>query len=113
MTNADSNVPGARHAIPWHQRLEARVLVAVTLIAGFSLVSVTYVTGRVVESHSIDRARLDLRAAREAFTQLITARADFARSQARLIAAMSVSRVHMADTRLASDPETMNVMAEG
>ena len=107
------HAPAARQHIPWHQRLEARVLVAVTLIAGLSLASITYVTGRVVESESLKRAREDLSATRDAFTQLITDRADFARSQARLIAALPVFKAHMTDSRLAADVDTMDVMVEG
>ena len=101
-----------REAIPWYQRLEARVLVAVTLIAGCSLAAVTIVTGRVVESHSLDRAREDLAATRAAFTHLITTRTEFAHAQTKLIATLPVFRAYMTDMRLASDRETMEVMAD-
>src|SRR5215213_6431855 len=82
VTSAGTPAPGLpRPSIPWHRRLEARVLVSVTLIAGLSLASVTVVTGRVVRSHSLDRARGDLSAVQVAFAHLITTRAEFAESQ--------------------------------
>src|SRR5262245_3479037 len=102
----------ARQAIPWYRRLEARVLVAVTLIAGCSLAAVTLVTRQVVESHSLDRAREDLAATRAAFTHLITTRTGFAHAQTKLIATLPVFRAHMTESRLVSDRETMEVMAD-
>ena len=110
-----ADAPAAGHStptIPWHRRLEARVLLGVTLIAGLSLASVTVVTGRVVLSHSLTRARGDLTAAQAAFTHLITKRAEFAESQARLITALPVFRAHMADSSLFADRATMTVLAD-
>jgi PAS domain S-box-containing protein len=98
--------------IPWHQRLEARVLVAVTLIAFFSLAAVTIVTGRVVESQSLARASDDLSAARVAFTHLVAQRAESVRTQAKLITELPIFKAHMTDSQLSSDRETMQVMAE-
>ena len=57
----------AGSVIPWHRRLEARVLFGVSLIAGLSLASIAFVTGRVVRSHTYDRARNDVKTARVAF----------------------------------------------
>src|SRR5215510_9667050 len=110
MKQAPTRAP--RQAIPWYRRLEARVLVAVTLIAGCSLAAVTLVTRQVVESHSLDRAREDLAATRAAFTHLIRTRTRFAHAQTKLIATLPVFRAYMTDTRLASDRETMEVMAD-
>src|SRR4030095_2215059 len=108
MKQAPASAP--RQAIPWYRRLEARVLVAVTLIAGCSLAAVTLVTRQVVESHSLDRAREDLAATRAALQHLITTR--FAHAQKKLIPTLPVFRAYMTDTRLASDRETMAVMAD-
>jgi PAS domain S-box-containing protein len=109
---ADPSARAARETIPWHERLEARVLVAVTLLLGASLGAVAFVTGRVVEAHSLDRARENLSAARAVFDHLIDTRAAFAHAQARLITTLPVFRAHMTDPALSSDRATMGVMAE-
>src|ERR1043166_6016817 len=92
-------------AIPWHRRLEARALIGVTIIAGLSLASITVVTGRVVQGHSLERARGDLAAAQAAFAHLISTRSDFAVAQTRLITALPVSRPYMTDSQLSADRE--------
>jgi len=97
--------------IPWYRRLEARVLLGVTVIAGLSLVSVALVTGRVVRSHTFARARSDVTAAGAAFTTLITSRADSLDAQSRLITTLPVFRAHMQSTELASDRDTLEAMA--
>ena len=107
-----SLVPAAQHSIPWHRRLEARVLVGVCLIAGFSLASLTVVTGRVVQSHALSRAAGDLSSAQAAFSHLISTRTGFVAAQTRLITALPVFRAHLIDVRLAADVATMEAMAD-
>jgi PAS domain S-box-containing protein len=107
-----SAVPAAQHSIPWHRRLEARVLVCVCLIAGFSLATLTLVTGRVVESHALSRAAGDLSSAQAAFSHLISTRTQFVAAQTRLITTLPVFRAHMVDVRVAADAATMEAMAD-
>jgi signal transduction histidine kinase/ActR/RegA family two-component response regulator len=44
-----SGIPGSVVVIPWHRRLEARVVVGVSLVAGVSLAAVLFTTSRVVQ----------------------------------------------------------------
>src|SRR5688500_1399835 len=98
-------------AIPWHRRLEARVLLGLTVIAGLSLLTVALVTSSVVRRHAFERARSDLSSARAAFATLITTRADEADREAALIAELPTFRAHLTDSDLASDRNTMEEMA--
>jgi signal transduction histidine kinase/CheY-like chemotaxis protein len=102
----------APRPIPWYRRLEARVVLGVSLIAGLSLVSLSLVAGRVVRAHALARAAGDLTAARIAFEHLIDARTQSAAARSRLVTALPVFRAHMTDQRLASDASTMGAMAE-
>src|SRR5262249_10284385 len=61
-----------QHVLPWHRRLEARVVLYVIVIAGASLATVLVATDRTVTRLSIDRASADLGAARLAFNQVMT-----------------------------------------
>ncbi len=99
-------------AIPWHQRLEARVLAGVTAIVGVSLAALTLVTGEVVARHTISRAEGDLAAAQAAFTHLVSTQTELVGAQTRLITGLPVFRAHMTDSRLVGDVATMGAMAE-
>ncbi|HYN06738.1 MAG TPA: PAS domain S-box protein [Vicinamibacterales bacterium] len=74
--------------LPWHWRLEARVLLSIPIIAGFALGAVLASTIGVVNNYSLDRARDDLVAAHGAVERLVDARAESAARQVRLIADM-------------------------
>ena len=97
-------------AIPWHRRLEARVIVGVTIVAGLCLAAVLFVTSRMVSDYSFDRSRADLVAAREAFRRLVDTRSNFASSEVRLITELPIFREFM--TRLQSHTPSMDGMAE-
>jgi hypothetical protein len=98
--------------IPWHRRLEARVLLGVTAIIGTSLMLLALVTGQVVSRHTIKRAETDLNAAHTTFTNLVAARSELVAAQTRLITGLPVFRAHMTDSQLANDIATLNAMAE-
>lgn len=98
--------------IPWHRRMEARVVFGMSLLIGLSLASVLIVTTRAVTSRSLERASEDLEAARSAFYHLAANRAAFAAAQTRLITALPIFRAHMVDVRLASDLATLDAMAD-
>jgi PAS domain S-box-containing protein len=99
-------------SIPWHKRLEARVLAGVTAIVGLSLAALTLVTGEVVSRHTMTRALTDLAAAQAAFTHLVSTQSDLVGAQTRLITSLPVFRAHMTDSRLTHDVATMEAMAE-
>src|SRR5687767_9192286 len=89
--------------IPWHRRMEARVVLGMTLLIGLSLISVMIVTTRAVTRRSLERASDDLEGARAGFYQLVANRIAFAAAQTRLITALPIFRAHMTDVRLSSD----------
>jgi PAS domain S-box-containing protein len=99
--------------IPWHGRLEARVIIAVTLIAGISLGAVLFAAGRVVQSYSLTRSREDLEAARAAFNRLVESRARFAAAQTKLIAELPVFRATIDPaSNIGGDAATISGMAD-
>ena len=99
-------------AIPWHRRLEARVLAGVTAIVGISLAALTAVTGEVIARHTMARAEVDLAAAQAAFTHLVSTQSELVGAQTRLITGLPVFRAHMTDSRLLHDVATMAAMAD-
>jgi PAS domain S-box-containing protein len=100
-------------AIPWHRRLEARVLIAVTLIAGVSLAAVLLAANQVVKKYSYDRSQDELVAARAAFLRLVDSRARFASAQTRLIAELPVFRATLDPaSNVGGDAETISAMAD-
>ena len=100
-------------AIPWHRRLEARVLIAVTLIAGISLAAVLLAADRVVAKYSFARSEEELVAARAAFDRLVESRARFASAQTRLIAELPVFRATLDPaSNIGGDAETISAMAD-
>ena len=99
-------------AIPWHRRLEARVLAGVTAIVGISLAALTVVTGAVIARHTMARAEVDLAAAQAAFTHLVSTQSELVGAQTRLITGLPVFRAHMTDSRLLTDVATMEAMAD-
>ena len=99
-------------AIPWHRRLEARVLAGVIAIVGLSLASLTVVTREVVSRQAISHSERDLDAAHAALTNIMATRTDLVATQTRLVTGLPVFRAHMTDAQLSSDVATMDAMAE-
>ena len=102
----------APQTIPWHRRLEARVVAGVGLLVAGSLGAVLVVTTRAVTDSSLARASDELQAARAGFYRLVDDRAEFASAEAALVTALPVFRAHMTDTRLAEDAATLGAMAD-
>jgi signal transduction histidine kinase/ActR/RegA family two-component response regulator len=102
----------AGRIVPWHRRLEARLLLCVTLVAGLSLAAVLTATTRVVSAHAFQRVIADQEAAKAAFDSLVENRAAFAARQTRLIAELPVFRAHLTSSLLVSDTATVNALAE-
>ena len=90
---------GAARSLPWHLRLEARVIFGIAFLVALSLGAVLVATTRAVTTRSFERASTDLDAARSAFYQLVDDRAEFTAAQAALVTALPVFRAHMTDSR--------------
>src|SRR4051812_30930959 len=95
-------------AIPWHRRLEARVLVGITLVAGVALTVALVAAESTIMRHSMARSEADLAAATAVFYRLAQQRAGFAATQCRLITELPVFRASLD----LGDPATLSQMAE-
>ena len=104
--------PGAP-PMRWHQRMEARVAVGVSLVVGAALGAVLVTTSRVVTARSLGRAASQLELAHRSFERLLDARADSAAALTRLVTELPVFRAHLTDARLAADEPTVAAMADG
>jgi signal transduction histidine kinase/CheY-like chemotaxis protein len=98
-------------AIPWYSRLEARVLLAVTLVAVVSLAVVLLVTGRIVTRSSLGASSRGLVAARGAFDRLVESRKLAAAKATRLIVELPIFRASLTDAAVAADHVTIEAMA--
>jgi PAS domain S-box-containing protein len=94
--------------IPWHARLEASVLIAVTLVASVSLAAVLFATTTVVAHYSVSRSADDLVAARAAFDRLTETRRQAASKATRLIVELPTFRDLIADPIAAADAATLD-----
>src|ERR671921_891236 len=99
--------------LPWHRRLEARVMVASALIVAGSLGAVLVVTLDAVSRQSRERAATDLEVARTAFYNQLEMRKASAVSALQLVTELPVLRAHLVDARLATDHDTIDAMADG
>src|SRR3989442_295075 len=102
--------PRSGRTIPWHCRLETRVLICITLVAGLSLEVALLAAQRIVTSHSMHRSTEELRATRSVFHRLMKYRADSASAQCRLITELPVFRASIDKT--GADAATVSGMAE-
>jgi PAS domain S-box-containing protein len=105
--------------IPWHQRIEAAVVAGSGLLVALSIGAVLVGTTRLVTSRALDRASIDIGAARAAFYDLIDRQAESGAALARLVTVLPVFRAHIddpgdpgRDPRLAIDLPTIEAMAE-
>jgi PAS domain S-box-containing protein len=98
-------------SIPWHRRLESRVLFWVTLVSGASLIALLLGASRIVTLSSLERSTGDVLAAREAFDHLLDRQAAFAAAQTRLITELPVFRAHLTGSRVAAGRASVNEMA--
>jgi putative nucleotidyltransferase with HDIG domain len=97
--------------IPWHRRLEARVLFGVVAVVLLSLFAVLFAARQRVTANSMKRSRSDLVAARAAFRHLIRDRADFSSAQSRLITELPIFRALLSSPDAARDAATVSGMA--
>jgi PAS domain S-box-containing protein len=94
--------------IPWHARLEARVLIAVTAVATASLTAMLWATTQVIAHYSLTRSADDLAAARAAFERLIETRTQSASKTTRLIVELPTFRDLITNPSAAADAPTVN-----
>src|SRR5437762_13138417 len=93
--------------LPWHRRLEARVMVASAVIVAGALGAVLAVTLEAVSRQSRARAASDLEVARTAFYNQLETRKAAAASALQLVTELPVFRAHLVDARLAADHDTI------
>jgi signal transduction histidine kinase/ActR/RegA family two-component response regulator len=99
--------------IPWHRRLEARVAAGVSLLIAAALGASAFVATSVVQTRSIERATVDLEAARSAFDSLVKSRAEFAASSARVfVSAQPYFRAFLYNATNDVERQTLAGMAE-
>jgi len=101
-----------RSALPWHRRLEARVIVAVAVLVAGALGALLLITIQMVSSQSRDRAAVELESARAAFYSLLENRAAAGIAVAELVTQLPVFRAHLTDRQLAADRPTIESMAD-
>src|SRR5207244_2590075 len=101
-----------RRRIPWHRRMEARVVAGVILLVTLSLGGVLLAATRVATRTAVDRASVNLQDARSAFYRLVDNRADFAAAQTGLISSLPVFRSVMINPIIAQDLATLAATAD-
>jgi PAS domain S-box-containing protein len=101
-----------RSQIPWHRRMEARVVAGVLLLVTLSVTGVLVAATRVATRSAIDRASANLQDARLQFYRLVDNRAEFAAAQTRLIVALPVFRSVMITPVVANDLATLSETAD-
>ena len=99
-------------SIPWHRRLETRLMVWVTVVATLAFAVLLLATRRVVTENALARAAANQAAAKVAFDRLVDNRAAFASAQLRLIAELPVFRAHLTDPRVTADEATIDTLAD-
>jgi len=100
-------------AIPWHRSLEARLLLAVMLIAGLATSGVAIAAHRIVSSYSLKRSREEMAAAQRTFQQFTLIRAASVARECRLITELPIFVALIEDPRVLSerDFKTIRTMA--
>ena len=98
--------------LPWHQRLEARVALALGLLVAVALGAVLLATLRVVSSQSRGRVADDLTVAHTAFHRLLDLRISSAIDVVAMAAETPGFQARLADPRFARDRGGMNALAD-
>ena len=98
---------GATLSIPWHRRLEVRLMISLTIVIGVALAALLAATARVVTDNALQRVAADQRSAKTAFDRMMRNQADSATRQIRLITELPLVRAHFTDSRLAADRPTV------
>src|SRR5262245_7521446 len=94
--------------IPWHNRMEARVIAGTLLLVALSLAGVLIAATRVATKSAVERASVNLEDGRQAFYRLVDRRADNAAAQTRLIVQLPIFRATIAS----ADIPTLNATVE-
>ena len=77
--------------VPWHRRLEARVLIAGVTVSGFCLAAVLLAAVELVSRYGLHKADEQITSAKAGFDQLLVNRSTFFHTQLRLITELSPS----------------------
>jgi PAS domain S-box-containing protein len=95
--------------VAWHQRVDGRVAIGVTLITGLALAAVLTASAQLMTSASLERSQSDLQGARQAFDELVARQTEFAAAQTRLVIGSPQFRAMMGeDPDLAIARQTLN-----
>jgi PAS domain S-box-containing protein len=98
--------------VPWHRRLEARVLIAGVTVSGFCLAAVLLAAVELVSRYGLHKADEQIASAKAGFDQLLVNRSTFFHTQLRLITELPTFLALLTNTEVSSDEPTMNVLAE-
>jgi PAS domain S-box-containing protein len=103
----------ARHTnVPWHRRLEARVLVAGVTVSGFCLAAVLLAAVELVSENGRHQADEQIASAKASFDQLLVNRSSFIHTQLRLITELPIFLALLNSSEIRADKPTMDAMAE-
>jgi len=98
--------------VPWHRRLEARVLVAGVTVSGFCLAAVLLASVELVSRYGLRKADEQIASAKAASDQLLLNRSNFVHTQLRLITELPIFLALLNDSEVRTDEPTMDAMAE-
>jgi len=98
--------------VPWHRRLEARVLIAGVTVSGFCLMAVLLAAVELVSRYGLRKADDQIASAKAGFDQLLVNRSTFFHTQLRLITELPIFLSLLNNTEISSHAPTMNAMAE-
>ena len=98
--------------VPWHRRLEARVLVAGVTVSGFCLAAVLLAAVELVSGYGLRTADEQIASAKASFDQLLLNRSTFVHTQLRLVTELPVFLAMLNSSEIRADKPTMDAMAE-
>ena len=93
--------------LPWHSRMEARVIAGTLVLVALSLAGVLLAATGVATKSAVAQGTSNLEDGRQAFYRLVDTRADNAAAQTRLIIALPIFKA-----TIASDIPTLAAMAD-
>jgi PAS domain S-box-containing protein len=98
--------------VPWHRRLEARVLIAGVTVSGFCLMAVLLAAVELVSRYGLHKADEQITSAKAGFDQLLVNRSTFFHTQLRLVTELPTFLALLNNSEISSHEPTMSAMAE-
>src|SRR6185436_11097218 len=103
---------GRKVHIPWHRRLEARVLLAGVTVSGFCVAAVLLASVELVSRYGLRKADEQIASSKASFDQLLVNRSTFIHTQLRLITELPIFLALLNSSEIRGDKPTMDAMAE-